>query len=179
MLARNILSAICRRQNIGPISAVNSRLLLLGQCHRLHRSSTGPTTAAFFDCLNLPIFSRNLAQYRSYTKPIVTFTMASSSESRRARLWSMDGTLLRHVSLLPRLNILEVKKPESGTASARFCAENKCWGPEFGPELADKCIPELSFQQRHDIGNRSVTNVQRCWASVGPYLTSHLECKII
>ena len=33
--------------------------------------------------------------------------------------------------------------------------KNKCWRPKFGPEMAAKCIPELSFQQRHDIGNRS------------------------
>ena len=87
------------RHNIGPISAAKSRQLLLGQCHCLHRSSAGPTMAAFFNCLNLPIFSQNLAQYRPYTKPIVIFTMASSSESRRARVGLMDGTLLGHVSL--------------------------------------------------------------------------------
>ena len=164
------------RHNIGSISAAKSRLLLLGQCHCLHRSSAGPTTVAFFDCLNLPNFSRNLAQLPSwpYTKPIVSFTMASCSESRRARVGLMDGTLLGHVSLLPRQTILEVRKPEFGTALARCCAENKCWRPDFGPALADKCIPELSFQQRHDIGSRSSANFWRCWASVGPYLISHL-----
>ena len=162
------------RHNIGPISVAKSRLLLLGQCHYLHRSSAGPTTAAFFDCLNLPTFSRNLAQYRPYTKPIVIFTMASSSESRRARVGLMDGTLLGHVSLLARQTIPEFRKPEFGTALAHCCAENKCWRPEFGPELAAKCIPELSFQQRHDIGSWSSANFWRCWASVGPYLTSHL-----
>ena len=117
------------RHNIGPISAANSRLLLLDQCRRLHRASAGPTTAAFADCLNLLIFSRNLAQYRPYTKPIVTFTMASSSKSRRA--------------------------------------ENKCWRPEFESELADKCIPELSFQQQHDIGNRSSANFWQGWPVLG------------
>ena len=137
-------------------------------------SSAGPTTAAFFDCLNLPTFSRNFAQYRPYTKPIVIFTMASSSQSRRARVGLMDVTLLGHVSLLPRQTILEVRKPDFGTALARCCAENKCWRPEFGPELAAKCIPELSFQQRHDISSRSSANFWRCWASVGPYLTLHL-----
>ena len=162
------------RHNIGPISAAKSRPLLLGQCHCLNRSSAGPTTAAFFDCLNLPTFSRNLAQCRPYTKPILIFTMESSSESRRARVGFMDGTLLGHVSLLPRQTILEVKKPEFGTALARCCAENKCWRPEFGPALAAKCIPELSFQKRHDIGNRSSANFWRYWASVGPYLISHL-----
>ena len=162
------------RHNIGPISAAKSRPLLLGQCHCLHRSSAGPTTAAFFDCLNLPTLSRNLAQYRPYIKAVVIFTMASSSESRRARVGLMDGTLLGHVSLLPRQTILEVRKPEFSTALARCCAENKCRRPEFGPALAAKCIPELSFQQRHDIGNRSSANFGRCWASVGPYLISHL-----
>ena len=130
--------------------------------------------AAFFDCLNLPTFSRKLAHKRPYTKPIVIFTMASSSESRRARAGLMDGTLLGHVSLLPRQTILEVRKPEFGTALARCCAKNKCWRPEFGPELAAKWLPELSFQQRHDIGSRSSANFWRCWASVGPYLISHL-----
>ena len=139
----------------------------------------GPTTAAFFDCLNLPTFSRNLAQYRPYIKPIVIFTMASSSKSRRARVGLMDGTLLGHVSLLPRKTILKVQKPEFGTALARCCAENKCWRPEFGPALAPKCIPELSFQQRHDIGSRSSANSWRCWASVGPYLISHLGVYVL
>ena len=158
----------------GDNTAAKSRPLLLGQCHCLHRWSAEPTTAAFFDCLNLPTFSRNLAQYRPYTKPIVIFTMSSSSESRRARVGLMDGTLLGHVLLLPRQTILEVKKPEFGTALARFCAENKCWRPEFGPALAAKCIPELSFQQRHDIGSISSAYFLQCWASVGPYLISHL-----
>ena len=154
------------RHNIGPISADNSRLLLLGQCRRLHQSSAGMTTATFVDCLNLPTFSQNLAEYRPYTKPIVTFTIAFSSESRRARVRPMDGTLLGHVSLLPKQTILEVRKPEFGTASACCCAENKCWRPEFGPELATKCIPELSFQQRHDIGNQ----FDNIFADAGPVL---------
>ena len=162
------------RHNIGPILAAKSRLLLLDQCHCLHRSSAGPTSAAFFDYLNSPTFSRNLAQYRLYTKPIVIFTMTSSSESRRTRVGLMDGTLLGHVSLLPRQTILEVRKPEFGTALARCCAKNKCWRPEFGPELATKWLTELSFQQRHDIGSWSSANFFRYWASVGPYLTSHL-----
>ena len=126
--------------NIGPLLAANSRLLLLGQCWRLHRSSAGSTMAAFVSCLNLQTFSRNLAQYRPYTKPIVTFTMASSSKNRRARVRPMDSTLLGSVSLLPRQTILEVRKPEFGSTSARYCAENKCWRPEFAPELAAKCI---------------------------------------
>ena len=112
-----------------------------------------PTTAAFVECLILPIFSRNLAQYGPYTKLIFTFTMASSSESGRARVPPMDGTLLGHMSLLPWQTI--------------YCAENKCWRTEFGPELAAKCILELSFQQRHDIGNRSSTTflsiLGQCW----------------
>ena len=132
----------------------------------------------FFPCRTRFFFYEGVKKwiclYRPYTKPIVIFTMASSSESRRARVGLMDGTLLGHVSLLPRQTILEVKKPEFGTALARCCAENKCWRPELGPALAAKCIPELSFQQRHDIGSQSSANFWRCWASVGPYLISHL-----
>ena len=139
------LPKVIIRHNIGPFSAAKSRLLLLGQCHFFHRSSARPTTAAFFDCLNLPTFLRNLAQYRPYTKPIVILTMASSSESRRARVGLMGGTLLGHVSLLPRQTNLEVRKLEFGTVLARCCAENKYWRPEFGLELAAKWIPELSF----------------------------------
>ena len=162
------------QHNNRPISAAKSRLLLLGQYHCLHRSSAGPTTAALFDCLNLPTFSRNWAQYQPYTLTIVIFTMASNSDSRRARVGLMDATLLGHVSLLPRQTIPEVRKPELGTALAHCCAENKYWRPEFGPELAAKCISELSFQQRHNIGSRSSANFWRCWASVRPYLTSNL-----
>ena len=90
------LPKVIMRHNIGPISAAKSRPLLLGQCHCLHRSSAVSTTAAFFGCLNLPTFSRNLAQFRPNTKPIVIFTMASSSESRRVRVGLMNGTLLGH-----------------------------------------------------------------------------------
>ena len=132
------LPKVIIRHNIGPILAAKSRLLLLGQCHCLHRSSAGSTSAAFFNYLNSPTFSRNLTQYRPYTKPIVIFTLASSFESRRARVGLMDGTLLFHVSLLPRQTILEVRKPEFGTALARCCAKNNCWRPEFGPEFAVK-----------------------------------------
>ena len=71
------LPKVIIRHNIGPTSAANIRLLLLEKCRSLHRSSAGLTTAAFVDCLNLLTFSRNLAQYRSYTKLIVTVTMAS------------------------------------------------------------------------------------------------------
>ena len=158
-----VLPKVIIRHNIGPTSAAKSRLLLLDQCHCLHRSSAGPTTAAFFECLNLPTFSWNLTQYRPYTKPIVIFAMASSSESRRASVGLMDGTLLGHVSLLLRQTILEVRKPAFGTALARCCAENKCWRPE----LSAKCIPELSFQQRHDIGSQSSENFWWCRSSVG------------
>ena len=93
------------RQNIGPISAANSRLLLLGQCRCLQRSSAGPVTVTFVDRLNLPTVRRNLAQYRPYTKPIVTFTMSSGCENERAKVRPMDDTLLGHVLLLPRQTI--------------------------------------------------------------------------
>ena len=140
--------------------AAKSRLLLLGQFRRLHWSIAGPTTTVFVDCSNLPTFSRN------YSNSIVTFTMASSSESRRARVGLMDGTLLGHVSLLQWQTILQVRKPKFGTASARCSAENTCWWPEFGPTLAAKCIPELSFQQRHKIGKRSSAT---CLPMLGEY----------
>ena len=118
--------------NIGPISVANSRLLLFEQCRRLHQPSAGPTEAAFVDSLNLPTYSWNLAQYRPCTKPIVTFTMVFSSESRRAGVQAMDGTLLGHVSLLPKQTILEVRKPEFGTASARFSAKTSVSGQSLG-----------------------------------------------
>ena len=112
------------RHNIAPISAAKSRVLLLGQCRRLHRSSVGLTTAAFIDCLNLPTFNRNLAQYWPYTKLIITFTMASNSGSRRARVKPMDGILLGQVSFLLRQTIiLEVRKREFGTALVRCSSE--------------------------------------------------------
>ena len=106
------------RQNIGSILA-QSRQPTAGYYYWasidfLHRSSAGPTTAAFVYRLNLPTYSRNLARCRPYTKPMVTFTMASSSESRRARVWPMDGTLLGHVSLLPRQTIFTNDGPVLG-----------------------------------------------------------------
>ena len=166
------------RHNLGLISAAKSWLLLLGQWRRLNRSNAGPTTAAVLDCLNWPTFCRNLAQYRPYTKPIVTFTMASSSVNRRARVRPMDVILLRHMLLLPQQTILKVRKPEFGTDLARCCAENKCSRPEFGPILASKCIRELSFQQRHDIGNRfSAKNfpmLGQCWAVSNRFGRNHL-----
>ena len=97
------------RHNIGPISAAKSRLFLLGQCHRFRWSSAGPTISTLVHFLNLTTFSRNLAQYRPYTKPIV-----STSESRKAKVRPMVGILLGHVSLLPRQTILDVRKSEIG-----------------------------------------------------------------
>ena len=93
------LPKVIIRHNIGPISGAKSRPLLLGQCHCLHRSSAGPMTATFVECLNLPPFSRNLAQCRPDTKPLVTFSMASSSESRRARVssWTAHYLAMCHV----------------------------------------------------------------------------------
>ena len=119
------LPKVIIRDNIGPTTAAKSRLLLLGQCRRLHRSSAGPTTAAFVDCLNWP----------TYTKPIVIFTMASSSENRRARVRPMDGTLLGYVSLLPRQRVWARIGRQVNTgviipATARY------WQPIFGKFLA-------------------------------------------
>ena len=69
-----------------------------------------------------------LGPVSALSKPIVTFTMASSSESRKARVRLMDG----HVSLLPLQTILEQRKPKFGTVSACCCAENKCCGQSLG-----------------------------------------------
>ena len=162
------------RHNIGPISAANSWLLLLGQCHRLHRSSAGPTMAAIVDCLNLPTFSWNVAQYQPYIKPIVTYTMASSSESRRARVRPMDSTLLGHVSLLPRQTILKVRKPEFGSALARCYSENKCWRP-FWARIGRQVHTGVVFPATA----RYWQHLCRCWASVGPYITSHLRSLVL
>ena len=88
--------------------------------------------------------------------------------NRRSRVQPMDDTLLGHMSILPRQIILEVRKPEFGTTSARCCAENKCWKPDFRPGLATKCIPKSSFQQRSNIGNRPSATFSpmlgQCWA---------------
>ena len=65
------------RHNIGPMSAANSRLLLLVQCYCVHLSSAGPTMPASVDCLNLLTFSRNWAQYR----PVVVLKTSVGSQS--------------------------------------------------------------------------------------------------
>ena len=96
------------------------------------------------------------------------------------KCWADDGGLcwlFKFSDLQPKLfqyRILEVRKPEFGTASAHCCAENKCWRPEFRPRCGRQVHTGVSFQQRHDIGNRSSGHFFRCWASVGSYLTSHL-----
>ena len=113
-----------------------------------------------------------LGQYRPYTKPIVIFTMTSSSESRRARVGLFTGPC---VTFTTANHSGSEKTRVQHSIGPLLC--RKCWRPEFGSELSTKCIPELSFQQRHDIGSRSSANFWRCWASVGPYLTSHLGCR--
>ena len=94
------------------------------------------------DCLNWPTFSLNLAQYRPYTKPILTFTMSSSSESRRARFRPMNSTLLGHVSLLPRQT---TENKEFGKAMGRCCAElwPNCGRASVGGQslLSQNCAP--------------------------------------
>ena len=42
--------------------------------------------------------------------------------------------------------------PVSPFASVKCCDENRCWRPEFGPELAAKDIPELSFYPGEKVG---------------------------
>ena len=56
----------------------------------------------------------------------------------------MDGTLLGHMSLLLRQTILEVRKPEFGTALVRCCAKNKFWRPELAAML-DQCCTVSNF----------------------------------
>ena len=90
------------RHKTGPISATKSRLLLLGECRRLHRSSPGPTTTAFFNCLNLPTFSQNLAQYRPYTRvrhrigPLLCLKQVLS-----ARVWARIGCQVHTEVIIP------------------------------------------------------------------------------
>ena len=125
---------------------------------------------AFVYCLNLPTFSRNLAQYQPYTKPLVTFTMASSSQSRRARVRPMNGTLLGHVSLLPRQSILAVRKSEFGTHHPVTVPKTSVRGQNW--------LPSTYRSYHSSNGTILATDLRqhfcRCWASVGPYLTSHL-----
>ena len=122
------------RHNIGPISAAKSRLLLLGQCHCLHQSSAGPTTAAFFDCFNLPTFSRNLAQYRPYTKnitgPCVTFTTANHSGSEKTGVRHSIGPLLCRKQVLAARVGRQVHTGVIIPATARH------WQPIFGKFVA-------------------------------------------
>ena len=73
-----------------------------------------------------------------------------------AETWPSIGPIPSRLSFLLWHPVLKVEKPE------------------FGLELAAKYIPELSFQQWHDIGSRFSVNFWRCWASVGPYLIWHL-----
>ena len=115
------LPKLIRRYNIGPISAASNRLLLLGQCRRLHRSSAGPTTVAFVDCLNLTTFSRNLAQYCPVAVPKGIFGGQSMGQN-----WPPSEYRTYHSS--------------NGTILAIDLQQHFC----------------------------------RCWANVGPYLTSHL-----
>ena len=169
------MSKLIIRYNIDPILAAgNTRLLLLGQCRCLHRSSAGPTTAAFVDCLNLPTFIRNLAQYRPYTNPIFTFTMASTSESRRARVRPMGGTLLGHVSLLPRQNIVGVRSQSSAQHRPVAVPKTIDTGQSLGQNW-----PSSAYRNYHSSnGTILATDFRqhfcRCLVTDGPYLYSHL-----
>ena len=106
-------------------------------------------TAAFVDCLNLSTFSQNLAQYRPYTKPIVTFTMQSSSESKRARVRYSNGPMLCRKQVLA----------------------DRVWA-RIGRQVHTKVIIPATARYWQ---NRSSEHFCRCWASVGPYLTSYLD----
>ena len=83
-----------KRHNIGPISAAKSRLLLLGQCHCLHRSSAGPTTAAFFDCINLPTSAE--------TWPSIG-PIPSRKHVLAARVWARIGRQVHTGVIIPAM----------------------------------------------------------------------------
>ena len=121
------------RHNIGPISAANSRLLLLGQCRHLHRSRASAETWPTIG----PIPSRFL---------LLLWHPVPKVEKSESGPWI--STFLRHFW-------------------ARCCAENKFSWQEYGPKLAAKYIPELSFQKWHDIGNRfsekNLPMLGQCW----------------
>ena len=89
------LPKVIIRHNLGAISAAKSRLLLLGQCHCLHRSSAEPTMAAFFDYLNLP----------------------NSGET-----WPSIGPIPSRLSFLLWHQVLKVEVPESGSWTAHYWA---------------------------------------------------------
>ena len=115
-----------------------------------------------------------LAQYRPYTKPIVTITMASSIVSGRSRVQPMDGTLLGLVSLLPRQTNLKWEKQSS--AQHRPDAVPK---KNVGVKSLGQNWPPSAYQSYHSKnGTILATDLRqhfyRCWASVRPYLTSYL-----
>ena len=68
-------------------------------------------------------FSQRKGQILAQDWPIINskvcFTPAEHVLIEIAGVRPIDGTLLGHVSFLPRQTILEVIKPEFGTASAR------------------------------------------------------------
>ena len=88
-------------------------------------------------------FSRNLAHYRPHTKPILTFTMASSSESRKVRVRTMD----QHISetflgpLLCRKQVFVARiwakigcQVHTGVIIPEMA---RYWQPIFGKKFAD------------------------------------------
>ena len=141
----------------------------------MHRSSAGPTTAAFVDCSNLPTCSRIMAQYRPYTKPIVTFTMSYNSESRRARVWPMDGTLVGHVSLLPRQTILEVRNQSSAEHWAVPVLKTSFGGQSLCQNWPPSAYRSYHYSNGTILATALRQHVCRRWANVGPYLTLHLR----
>ena len=74
----------------------------------------------------------SVAHGRHITGPCVTFTTANHSGSKKTKVRHSIGPLLCRKQVL---------------------------AAELGPELAAKCIPELSFGQRPDIGNRSSATI--------------------
>ena len=174
------LSKLIIRHNIGPISAANSRLLLLGQYCCLHRSSAGPrTTAAFVDCLNLPTFNRNLAQNRRYTKPIITFTMTSSSESRTANVRPMSAHYWAMCHFYQGKPFWKLENQRSAQHWPVAVPKTSVGGQSLGQNWQ----PSVNRSYHSSNGTILATDLwqyfRRCWASVESYLTSHLGSYVV
>ena len=162
------------RHNNGTISAAKSRLLLLGQCRRLHRSSARPTRVAFVVCSNLPNFSRNLASI---------------------------GPIPSRLSFLLWHPILKVEEPESGSWTTHYWAMYHFYqGKQFwkwknqslaqnwpvavpktsvgGKNLVQNWLPSAYRSYNSSSGTILASDLWQhfcqCWASVRPYLFLHL-----
>ena len=62
--------------------------------------------------------------------------------------------------------ILEVRKPEFGTALARCCAENKCWRTELGQNW-----PPSAYRSYHSSnGTTLAADLRQIFVDAGPVL---------